>query len=134
MGDTVFRGLHHADGTFDGDSSSGAIIFPTGSPSYDNPTDHSTVILFDIEIGNKGLSNQTVTFKYALRTINILGDSDTSKTNIENLMNTASYTTVGTLDFHAGGVPYALPDCFFLYASPGSIRLRVFGLDVIRMS
>jgi hypothetical protein len=126
-------GVKHPDGTYAGEhkwyGSVGAFSGPN-SPAFDDTSDFGIRAAFDVTIINKGQANQQISVKYAKD--NLL--TNTSRTSLENYINTATYTDLGTLDFNNASGPYTLPDSFFMYLPFGTARLRVFALQAIRIS
>ncbi len=125
-GETMHMGVRHPDGTFSGST---PVYNHCSVDAFDTGTNFIGLLCLDLTILNKGQSNQKITFKYSNQTI-----TDTSKANIESVMNAASYTNVGDLDFNFNGMAYDLPDTFFMYLPFGNIRMRVFALDIVRVS
>jgi hypothetical protein len=130
-GELVTLGVHHSDGTTEGeqhttDNPSFGLMSPAG---FDDASGFAGIVCLDLTLINKGLSNQQINFKYRQTTL-----TDTSKANVESIVNSGTYTNVGDLNFNLNGVPYDLPNCFFMYLPFGNLRLRVFALDVFRVS
>ena len=125
-GQVMHMGVRHSDGTFSGSTPS---YSQCGVTQFDDTSQFAALLAFDLTVLNKGQSNQKITFKWAKQDI-----TDTSKSNVESVMNSLTYTNVGDLDFNLNGVPYDLPDTFFMYLPFGNVRLRVFALDIVRIS
>lgn len=131
-GESCTIGVSHSDGSHQGhdfdlsDLNSFVLCAPD---EFDNTSTYSALLCFDMEIVNKGQSNQQVKFKWAKQSM-----TDISQISVENAINGATYNDLGTLDFNFNGVPYDLPDSFFAYLPLGAVRLRVFGLDAIYIS
>ncbi len=119
-------GVRHPNETFSGTtlSYSQCEVY-----QFDDTSNFAAIICFDLTLINKGLSNQKINLKYAKQSI-----TDTSKSNIESIMGSASYTDYGDLDFNYNGVAYDSPNSFFIYTPYGNIRTRLFSLDVIHVS
>lgn len=131
-GQLITLGVHHADGvTTEGETrtENNPTFGLMSASGFSGAGNFAGIICLDLTISNKGLSNQQISFKYAKSTI-----TDTSKANVESVVNSLTYTDVGLLNFNLNGVSYSLPDCFFMYLPFGNLRLRTFALDVFRVS
>jgi hypothetical protein len=130
-GEFVTLGVHHADGTTEGElhTSVNPSFGLLPAAGFDDTSLFAGIVCLDLTLLNKGQSNQQINFKYRQTTL-----TDMSKSNIESLINSGTYTDVGDLNFNLNGVPYDLPDSFFMYLPFGNLRLRVFAIEAIRVS
>lgn len=132
MGDTLKIGVSHKDGVQE--NVAGSNFWAQNSASWDDVYGYCAIFCLDLEIVNKGQANQQIIVKYNNQGIGSGAAAANTQNNIQTVMNSMSYFTAGTFDFQSGGVPYDLPDCVFLYSPVADARLRVFGINVIRLA
>lgn len=131
IGDTTQIGVVHKNGTTQ--TATGFNSFST-SPSWNGTIGYCNIFTLDLEILNKNQSNQQIIVKYAEKTIGVGAEAANTQANIQKIMDTSTYTTAGTFDFQNGGIPYELPDCYFVYFPMPVLSYRVFGFNVIRLA
>jgi hypothetical protein len=130
-GPITYVGVHHPNGSVDGkaydDSLNEAYGIVTPSSQNNQTSVFTGLIIWYFEVVNKGQANQQLLVRQAQVQI-----TNTSQASLRNTMIGTSLTTLGTYPFNASGVPYSVPDSFFVYNPITSVRTRVFGFAAIK--
>jgi len=85
-------------------------------------------------VANPGLANQTVQMFYAGLNSNTNRSADLSKAALRNLVMAATYTSVLTATWNAGGVALPLPDYVWVYMPFNTDRFRIANVDAWKIS
>lgn len=124
-------GVHHPNGGSEGkvfdDNLNQAFTIVQPSAADDDASGFAGLFTLYLEIVNKGKSNQQMIVRYS----QVLGTSS-SRESLRTTMIGTSLTTAGTFNYNLSGVPYDLPDSFFIYNPISSVRTRTFGVMAIK--
>lgn len=102
----------------------GVISPPTQNNLTSNFCGYLTLYM---EIINKGTANQQMLVRFGQSQ-----GTDTSMQGLFSRANAANLTTMGTFVYNESGVPFPVPNSFFLYNPIAGLSLRVFGLIAIK--
>jgi hypothetical protein len=124
-------GVFHPNGSVDGKAYDPVLNQAYGivSPSSANvsTSGYAGLITWYLEIINKGKANQQLLIRQNQQQI-----TDAGRTNVHATMISANLTTLGTFPFNLAGVPYEVPNSFFIYNPIAGVRTRVFALSALK--
>ncbi len=134
-GSLIYLGVHHPNGNVEGKlydpgpNQAYGLVFPPSSNDDLSGFAGAPVIAF--EVINKGESNQKIIIRHGQTQITNSSQAGLRQHILNSDLNTSG---LGTYNFNASGSPYDLPDSFFIYNPISTVRIRVFGLAVVKES
>lgn len=85
-----------------------------------------------LAVNNKGLATQNIGVSTYFQS-NTIG-TNTDNQTLKNILTNSSYTNRGTVNWNLSGLPYDLPNTFFLHWPFTNTRLRIHNIGIVKVS